>query len=170
MLLARKTDLRAAEVSPSAAEASPRLRLEPATVSEWHVVRRANDAGDSTLNDRTFKWLAALHTDIRPMNTARQYARIVNRIADLWGHCEYTRQYFQSLLIDRRKGRKGFPSEVRRELEVLQQYYFEHLSGLPAILWNAVPVSPGRIPHQVFPLHAYKTEIDILPLSRDVDL
>ena len=32
-------------------------------------------------------------------------------------------------------------------------HYFEHLSGLPAILWNAVPVNPPRIPHRVFPRH-----------------
>ena len=106
-------------------------------------------------------------SDLRPMVTARQYPRIVNRIADLWGHCEYTRLYFQSLLIDQRKGREGFPPEVRKELEVLQHYYFEHLSGLPAILWNAVPVNPRPIPDNVFPLHAQKTEIDILPLLRD---
>ena len=108
-----------------------------------------------------------LRSDLRPTATARQYPRIVNRIADLWGHCEYTRLNFQSLLIDRRKGREGFPPEVRKELEALQQYYFEHLSGLPAILWNAVPVNPRRIPDTVFPLHAHKTEIDILPLLRD---
>ena len=164
MLLARQAFVPAAEVSPRTAES--RLTLAPATgtISEWQAVRRTNDATDNVLHDRAFKWLAALHTDMRPMVTARQYPRIVNRIADLWGHCEYTRLYFQSLLIDRRKGRKGFPPEVRQELEALQHLYFEHLSGLPEILWNAVPVNPRRIPHRVFPLHAHKTEIDSPPL------
>ena len=168
MFLARDNDFPAAELGPRTAKATLRLTPETDTTSEGHAaMRRADEAGDSTLKDSTFKWLALLREDLRPMVTARQYARIVNRIADLWGHCEYTRLYFQSLLIDRRKGRKGFPPEVRNELEVLQNYYFEHLSGLPAILWNAVPVRPPRIPHAVFPLHAHKTEIDILPLLRD---
>ena len=101
------------------------------------------------------------------MATARQYPRIVNRLDDLWSQCEYTRFYFHSLLIDRRKGRKGFPPEVRRELEALQHYYFEHLSGLPAILWDAVPVFPPRIPKRAFAPLADTTEIDILPLLRD---
>jgi hypothetical protein len=91
-------------------------------------------------------------------------------MGDLWGHCEYTRLHLQSLLIDRRKGRKGFPPEVRRELEALQRFYFEHLSGLPAILWDAVPVNPPRIPNMVFPLPAHKSEIDILPVSRDFEV
>ena len=170
MFLERDTCLPAAEVRPRAAAASPKPKPEIGTISEWQAVRRAYDATDSVLHDRAFKWLAALHADMRPMTTARHYPRIVNRIADLWGHCEYTRLYFQSLLIDRRKGRKGFPPEVRQELEALQHFYFKHLSGLPEILWNAVPVNPRRIPHDVFPLHAHKTEIDILPLSRDIEI
>ena len=167
MILARKAVRPAAEVSPWTAEAALRLAPETGTISDWQAVRRRNDANDNVLHDRAFKWLAALPADMRAMATARQFPRIVNRIADLWGHCEYTRLYFQSLLIDRRKGRKGFPPEVRKELEALQHYYFEHLSALPAILWNAVPVNPRPIPDSVFPLHAHKTEIDILPLLRD---
>jgi hypothetical protein len=168
MFLARKTVLPAAEVSPRTVEATLSVTPHPATMSDWQAaVRRRNDANDKVLNDRAFKWLAALPSDVRALTTARQYPHIVNRIADLWGHCEYTRLYFQSLLIDRRSGRKGFPPDVRKELEGLQHYYFEHLSGLPAILWNAVPVNPRRIPDSVFPPHAHKTEIDILPLFRD---
>jgi hypothetical protein len=53
---------------------------------------------------------------------------------------------------------------VRYELEVLQDYYFEHLSGLPAILWDAVPVAEPKIPHKVFAPYVHKGEIDILPL------
>jgi len=167
MFLERDTFLPAAEVRPRAAAASPRLKPEIGTISDWQAVRGTDDANDHLLRDRTFKWLATLPADVRPMATARQYPRVVNRIADLWGHCEYTRLHLQSLLIDRRKGRKGFSPEVKKELEALQHFYLEHLSGLPAILWNAVPVKLPRIPHTVFPLHADKTEIDILPLLRD---
>jgi hypothetical protein len=167
MFLARDDDLPASGAHLRAADAAARLTLESDTLSDWQAMRRANDANDNVLRDRTFKWLATLPADVRPMVAARQYPRIVNRIADLWGHCEYTRLHFQSLLIARRKGRKGFPPEVAKELEALQHFYFEHLSGLPAILWNAVPVKPTRIPHTVFPLHADKTEIHILPLLRD---
>ena len=141
-----------------------RLTLEPGTVSDWNALHRAIDVKERLLHKRTFKWLATLPAHVRPMATARQYARIVNRIGDLWAHCEFTRLHFQSLLIDRRPGREGFPSVVRHELEVLQHYYFEHLSGLPAILWDAVPVAEPKIPHKVFAPYVHKGEIDILPL------
>ena len=65
--------------------------------------------------------------------------------------------------MDRRPCREGFPSAVRHELEVLQDYYFEHLSGLPAILWDAVPVAEPKIPRKVFARHVHNAEIDILP-------
>jgi len=130
--------------------------------ADWHDLRRQAATDDGGLHDRTFKWLATLPADVRPMATGRQYPRILNRIGDLWGHCEYTRLHFQSLLIDRRKGRKGFPAAVRKEIETLQQYYFEHLSGLPALLWNAVPVNPPRIPYKVFPRRPDSAEIDIV--------
>lgn len=138
-------------------------RALPDPGADWHSVRRLLDAGESVLHDRTFKWLATLPADVRPMATGRQYPRILNRIGDLWAHCEYTRLHLQSLLIDRRRARKGFPPQVRKELETLQQYYFEHLSGLPAMLWNAVPLNPPRIPHKVFPRRPDAAEIDILP-------
>ncbi len=134
----------------------------PVPSLEGEAARRSPGGGERPLRDRTFRWLATLPADLRPIATGRQYPRIVNRIADLWGHCEYTRLHFQSLLIDRRQGRRGFPPEVRKELETLQQYYFEHLSGLPAMLWNAVPMHPPRIPHKVFPWSP-PSEIDILP-------
>jgi len=127
-------------------------------------MRRPIKPGDNVLRHRTIKWLATLPASIRPLRTGQLYPRIVNRISDLWSQCEYTRLHFQSLLIDRRGDREGFPSDVQAELEALQHYYFEHLSGLPALLWNAVPVNPPRIPDRAFAPHSDATEIDILPL------
>jgi len=128
-------------------------------------MRRPIKSSDIALRHRTIKWLATLPAYIRPLKTGQLYPRIVNRIGDLWSQCEYTRLHFQSLLIDRRGDREGFPSEVQAELEALQQYYFEHLSGLPALLWNAVPINPPRIPDRAFAPLPDTMEIDILPLE-----
>lgn len=136
----------------------------PDTVTAWRTVRRAADTTETILRQRTFRWLATLPASDRPMATARQYPRIANRIGDLWSHCEYTRLYLQSLLIDRRGGRKGLPSEVKREIERLQRYYFENLSGLPAVLWNAVPLMEPKIPQKVFPPIYKSAEIELRPL------
>jgi hypothetical protein len=149
---------------PHTAEASPRLALVSDTASDWRAMRRPVDPRDNALQRRTIKWLATLPASIRPIQTGRLYPRIVNRIGDLWSQCEYTRLHFQSLLIDRREGREGFPSEVKAELEAFQHYYFEHLSKLPALLWNAVPINPPRIPRRVFAPYADTTVIDLRPL------
>ena len=157
--------LRANASVPSTAIEPQGLSFEPSAISDRDASRGAANVKESRLRTRTFKWLATLPAHVRPMTTARQYARIANRIGDLWPHCEFTRLYFQSLLIDRRPGREGFPSAVRYELEVLQDFYFEHLSGLPAILWDAVPVAEPKIPHKVFAPYVHQAEIDILPLQ-----
>jgi hypothetical protein len=128
-----------------------------------HAARRAILAYDP-LQERTFKWLATLPAEVRPMATARQYPRIANRIGELWGNCEYSRLYMQGLLKDRRSGRKGFPAEIKAELAVLQTYYFENLSGLPAVLWDAVPLHEPRIPHKAPAIATNNAEIELLPL------
>jgi len=119
---------------------------------------------DVALHERTFKWLATLPAEVRPMVTAREYPRIANRIGELWGNCEYSRLYMQGLLKDRRSGRKGFPALIRRELETLQTYYFLNLSALPAVLWNAVPLNEPKIPHRAPATFSNHSEIEIMPL------
>ena len=129
--------------------------------SGWEAARRAPAIGGDELQERTFKWLAMLPASVRPMRTAQRFPRIANKLRDLWGHCEYTRLYFQSLLLDRFQGGMGFPPEVRQELVALQKYYFETFSGMSALLWNAVPLNTPTIPDRVFPLPRQGAEIHI---------
>jgi hypothetical protein len=150
------------DIAPGAA-ADPTFAGSSDTTTGWHAVRRVF-LQDTPLHERSFKWLATLPIKVRPMATARRYPRIVNRICDLWAHCEYTRLYLQSLTNDRRGGRRGFPAAIRQELEALQRYYFENLSGLPAVLWNAVPLTEPKIPRIVFAPISRNTAIEILPL------
>lgn len=135
---------------------------DPTTVTGWQTVRRAVDAKSTILNQRTFKWLATLPRELRPMESARRYPRIVNRLCDLWPHCEFTRLHFQSLLIDRRGDRRGLPAAVRQEIESLQDHYFRHISKLPELLWKAVPVNEPKIPDRVFAPVSQRSEIEIV--------
>jgi len=156
--------LSARKAIPPAAEASPRLALVSGAICDARAPHRLDDRGDDALHARSIKWLATLPAGLRPIATGRRYPRIVNRICDLWSQCEYTRLHFQSLLINRREDRPVFPAEVKEELEALQRYYFEHISRLPALLWNAVPVNAPHIPDRAFAPHPETTEIDILPV------
>ena len=132
-----------------------------ASESDWRSQREPAGVEETEILERTFKWLATLPRELWPMATGRRHPHVVNRLGDLWPNCECTRLYFQSLLIDRRAGRRGFEPAVRKELEALQHHYFVHCSALPAILWNAVPIRPPRIPRRVFPRHPESNEIDI---------
>jgi hypothetical protein len=143
------------------AATEPKPRDAQGDASSFSHAPRAIIA-DVALHERTFKWLATLPAEVRPMATAREYPRIANRIGELWGNCEFSRLYMQGLLKDRRSGRKGFPSLIREELEALQTYYFENLSALPAVLWDAVPLHEPKIPHRAPATVPNNTEIEIL--------
>ncbi|OGA00680.1 MAG: hypothetical protein A2Z64_13215 [Betaproteobacteria bacterium RIFCSPLOWO2_02_67_12] len=57
-----------------------------------------------------------------------RYARVLNRIAELWLSPQLD-HYFEELLVDRRGGRQGFPAEIMSELMAL---YAKHTSIVAA--------------------------------------
>ena len=61
--------------------------------------------------------------DIRSTALAQRYPRIVNLVALDWKKPAPCRRYLSELLFDHRRGnRQGFPLDVHRELEALQDY------------------------------------------------
>lgn len=85
----------------------------------WTKVRRKMLATDRALTGRSMKWLAELPQDLRPVITMQRYARVINSIVDAWPDREQRDDVFESLLNDRRRGRRGFPIDVERELSAL---------------------------------------------------
>lgn len=77
----------------------------------------------NVVQPRTLAWAADLPGDIQPQQLLRSFARIANLIASRWDEPRALYVYFGELLIDRRKGRRGFPPEVRSELLALRAYY-----------------------------------------------
>ena len=71
---------------------------------------------------RTLHWFASLPPEVQPFVLLRRYARVANLVAAIWHDAKLFRTYTESLLVDRRGGRRGFPPNVRRELIVLQKY------------------------------------------------
>jgi len=72
---------------------------------------------------RTFRWLARLPRDIRPMELSRWSPRIANLLAANWDEPEAMRAYLEDLLLDRRGGRQGFPPNVNSELLAFRSFY-----------------------------------------------
>ena len=85
----------------------------------WTKVRRKTLATDRALTGRSMKWLAELPEDVRPVITMQRYARVINVIVDAWPNADDRDKVFENLLNDRRKGRRGFPIDVERELSAL---------------------------------------------------
>ena len=88
----------------------------------WQTVRRAPLATDRALTGRTLIWLADLPEAVRPRVTVERYARIVNALAAAWDDVHARGKYFEHLLNDRRRGRRGFPIDVERELKTLHEH------------------------------------------------
>jgi hypothetical protein len=85
----------------------------------WLKVRRKPLATDRALTGRSMKWLAELPQDLRPLVTMQRYARVINSIVDAWPNADDRDEVFENLLNDRRRGRRGFPIDVERELSAL---------------------------------------------------
>ena len=88
----------------------------------WAKVRRAPQPSDRALTGRSMKWLAELPDEVRPLQVMQRYPRVINALVDAWSDVGARDDAFESLLNDRRKGRRGFPIDVERELSALCLY------------------------------------------------
>lgn len=107
----------------SLAEARWALEGEPAKPGVSNATDKRMRTVEEPLLNVTRTWLASLPQDVRPMELARQFPRIANRLRHLWKQVAKCEQYLDNLLVDRRGTRKGFPSEISEELEALRQYH-----------------------------------------------
>ena len=76
---------------------------------------------DSTLSAFAVGWAAALPSSIFPKELCERFPRLVNRLALCWPDRALAVQFLDSLLKDKRGGRKGFPPDVAVELRQLQR-------------------------------------------------
>jgi hypothetical protein len=88
----------------------------------WTKVRRPPEARDRALTGRSMTWLLALPEEVRPQITMVRYPRVINMLCDCWGTADEREDAFDDLLNSRRRGRRGFPIDVERELSALCLY------------------------------------------------
>jgi ankyrin repeat protein len=72
--------------------------------------------------------------DRYPVELERQFPRILNKIAELWGMPEMS-AYFDELLVDSRGNRKGFPPEVVQEIFFLNTLFIQRAGKEPSDIW-----------------------------------
>lgn len=90
---------------------------------------------EQELQHAAFKWLATLPPAVRPLALGRHYPRIVNRVALIWSDATVTDRYLSELLVPARRGRRGFPDEVARELNRVYLYHRKRLEATEASAW-----------------------------------
>ena len=114
----------------SVEEARRALEGEPTKPAASKLTDNRTRTPIEPLLDVTRTWLASLPQDVRPMELARQFPRIANRLRHLWKQVARCEVYLDALLVDRRGSRKGFPPKIAQELEALREYYvLLHPSG-----------------------------------------
>jgi hypothetical protein len=89
--------------------------------SEWVGRRKAQPA--DVLLPATRRWLDAMPDEYRPLELAKQFARLANLIASAWNNPRECSAFIHSLLRDQRGGRRGFPPEVMEDIVNLRVYY-----------------------------------------------
>jgi hypothetical protein len=88
----------------------------------WSKVRRGTQATDRALTGASMTWLAELPAQLRPQATMARYPRVINLLAESWPDAQAREHAFDDLLNSRRRGRRGFPIDVERELSALCLY------------------------------------------------
>lgn len=76
------------------------------------------------LEPRSIRLLDRLPTEMRLLGLRRSFPHVINEIALHWNSPDDMQRTMQSLLIDERGSREGFPADVRQELAELANYYF----------------------------------------------
>jgi hypothetical protein len=94
---------------------------ETAPARDWTGHRKASPAVVPLKT--TTAWMENLPPEIQPHAIYNRIPRIANAVAALWARPDATQAFLDSLLIDRRRGRKGFAEDILNELQKLQAYY-----------------------------------------------
>ena len=88
----------------------------PAAVVAWDTVRQPSTERDNSLSSIAADWMARFDPADRPVQLCLRYPRVANRLALCWPDAVLTQRLFESLLVDRRGTRQGFPAPVKLEL------------------------------------------------------
>jgi hypothetical protein len=80
--------------------------------------------------------IAKIPKDLSLIHVYSEYPRVLNKIASTWGNPREFYPYIDSLLMDSRGGRQGFPFAVARELNRLAQHYEQFVTRRPGGNWD----------------------------------
>jgi hypothetical protein len=94
---------------------------ETTAARDWTGHRKASPAAVPLKT--TTAWFENLPPEVKPHAIYNRIPRIANAIAALWARPDAIQAFLDSLLVDRRGGRKGFDEDIMNDLQKLQAYY-----------------------------------------------
>jgi hypothetical protein len=104
-------------------QVKPVVNVSKPAVS-WEQRRKTGSPAAETLRTATLQWILKLPQHVQPRHLQVRYPRIANKLAAEWEHVAVCEGYLDSLITDKRGGRKGFPLAVAQEIASLRDYYF----------------------------------------------
>jgi hypothetical protein len=110
----------------SIAEAKAVLDGDPAPPppeKNWAHLRDANATKPTDLTEKAWQWVDALPKEIQPGGLIQRFPRITNRLAEVWRRPSQCEKYLDTLMLDQRGGRKGFPPDVVKEIALLKIHF-----------------------------------------------
>lgn len=82
--------------------------------------------------------LANLPGSVRPGRCCAQFPQAVEKLLSSWRDPRTFRAAVDSMLIDRRGGRQGFPFDIVTELSTLREYYDVYVDPIRRTAWDTV--------------------------------
>ncbi len=82
--------------------------------------------------------LSNLPGSVRPGRCCAQFPQAVEKLLGSWRDPGAFRAAVDSMLIDRRGGRKGFPFEIVTELSALREYYDVYVDPVRRTAWDTI--------------------------------
>lgn len=88
------------------------------------------------LDDAVYLWMTQIPEAARPIVLAQQYPRILNKIVNLWLRPLKCDDYLETLIMDTRGDRSGFPHDITVELAQLKIYFDANVSHPVVSVWG----------------------------------
>jgi len=121
-----------------APEGRLRVQLQPAGRQAPDLPRPPRR--EITLTREAIAWMAALPANVRPAELAVRFPHVLNRLAAVWAKHDRCCACFDSLVHDRRGGRRGFPPRAAMELAALKRHYDSAARRALQDCWNDILV------------------------------
>lgn len=125
------------KVSVEEAKAKAQADKESVQIPDvnWQPFRSGKDPARPNIKE-LMPWIQQLPMAVRPKELIIQFARIANRLAELWSYPKECEKYLNELMIDERGTRQGFPPEVAQELAALHAHFNTHVLPNHRTIWG----------------------------------